>query len=195
MLSSCCSILNKSSTTAPSWMAILIAFSLLFSSYLLVLLSFGYFSILYTSLVLLFSSTLFYTLLFSRHKPVVVEEKVLISPPPPPEEDADEIQEQEVPTCEDSEEVDWCSDGSISDEDSLIEIALHKEEPLYSRNYYSLQQKRRELSAAEALFSHHQSLMEFLSELNNDVSEEENLIEIDISMGSIKYSSRFEIKA
>ncbi|RYR45151.1 hypothetical protein HN51_023502 [Arachis hypogaea] len=183
MLSSCCSILIKSSTTAPSWMVILIAFSLL------VLLSFGYFSILYTSLVLLFSSTLFYTLLFSRHKPVVVEEKVLISPPPPPQEDADEIQEQEVPTCEDSEEVDWCSDGSISDEDSLIEIALHKEEPLY-RNYYSLQQKRR-----EALFSHHQSLMEFLSELNNDVSEEENLIEIDISMGSIKYSSRFEIKA
>jgi hypothetical protein len=35
--------------------------------------------------------------------------------------------------------------------------------------------------------------MDLLSEFN-EVIEEENLIEIDISMGSIKYS-RFEIKA
>ncbi|MED6106290.1 hypothetical protein PIB30_003701 [Stylosanthes scabra] len=104
--------------------------------------------------------------------------------------------DDEMSTCEDSEEVDWsvrfgecCSDGSISDEDSLIEIALP------SGHYLGQQKRRRELSsAAEALFSHHQSLMELLSELNNDMSEEENLIEIDISMGSIKYS-RFEIKA
>ncbi|XP_061344090.1 uncharacterized protein LOC133290053 [Gastrolobium bilobum] len=116
-----------------------------------------------------------------------------------------ECQDQ-LSTSEDSE-ADWSfpyevdhspdfSDGSISDEDSLIEIALpsghyvgqQKDEPKYN---CSLQQKKMELSA-EALFSQ-QSLMEFLSEFN-DVSEEENLIEIDISMGSIKYS-RFEIKA
>ncbi|KAK7316540.1 hypothetical protein RJT34_00088 [Clitoria ternatea] len=87
-----------------------------------------------------------------------------------------------------------CSDGSISDEDSLIEIALpsghfvghQREESKYN---CSLQQKKRELSAHEALFNQ-QSLMEFLAEFN----EEENLIEIDIAMGSIKYS-RFEIEA
>ncbi|MED6205342.1 hypothetical protein PIB30_016721 [Stylosanthes scabra] len=224
---SCCSLLIKTTTTPPSWIAILNAFLLLFSTYLFILLPFGYSSILYTSLVLLFSSTVFYTLLLSRHKAVVVveeEEKVDLCTPPPQQEtialllptpltvEAKEAQEQDDNSMNvvhaaakpedlissDSEEVDWssvqfgecCSDGSISDEESLIEIALP------SGHYLGQQQKRRrELSsAAEALFSHHQSLMELLSELNNDMSEEENLIEIDISMGSIKYS-RFEIKA
>ena len=223
----------------------LLAFLLLFSSYLLVV--FGYLSILSTSLVVVFSSVL-YTV--SKHKAVEVDELVEEKVHSPEEESSDqrediaptplckhetvteakEAQEdanmdgvancstpspdlisesefQDQLTSEDSD-VDWpigyavdhspddCSDGSISDEESLIEIALpsghyvgqQKEEPKYN---CSLQQKKRELSA-EALFSH-QSLMEFLSELN-DVNEEENLIEIDISMGSIKYS-RFEIKA
>ncbi|TKY47884.1 hypothetical protein E2542_SST29945 [Spatholobus suberectus] len=93
-----------------------------------------------------------------------------------------------------------CSDGTISDEDSLIEIALpsghfvghhQKEESNSKYNNCSLQQKKRELSA-EALFNQ-QSLMEFLAEFN-EMNEEENLIEIDITMGSIKYS-RFEIEA
>ena len=91
-----------------------------------------------------------------------------------------------------------CSDGSISDEESLIEIAIpsghfvgqHEEEPKYN---CSLQQiKKRELPA-ESLFSRQQSLMEFLVEFN-DMNEEENLIEIDISMGVIK-CSRLEIEA
>lgn len=90
-----------------------------------------------------------------------------------------------------------CSDGTISDEDSLIEIALpsghfvgHNQRE--DSNKYincSLQQKKRELSGHEALFNQ-QSLMELLAEFN----EEENLIEIDIAMGSIK-CSRFEIEA
>ncbi|KAJ0051773.1 hypothetical protein Pint_01839 [Pistacia integerrima] len=101
-------------------------------------------------------------------------------------------------TSEDSE-VDWpfqdivyqspdCSDGSISDEESLIEIALpsghyvgHKEEVV--PKFSSLQQ---------SILKQH-SLMELLAEIN-DMNEEDNLIEIDISMGSIK-CSRFEIEA
>ncbi|KAK7258321.1 hypothetical protein RIF29_23894 [Crotalaria pallida] len=105
------------------------------------------------------------------------------------------------------------SDGTISDEDSLIEIALpsghyvggHQQQQLlkdneptkycYSNNNYycSLQHKKSRELSAEALFSQH-TLREFLAEFNDNMSEEENLIEIDISMGSIKYS-RFEIKA
>ncbi|KAG4958255.1 hypothetical protein AAZX31_13G006400 [Glycine max] len=108
-----------------------------------------------------------------------------------------------------SEEVDHtlsdeCSDGTISDEDSLIEIALpsghfvgHNQNKEDSNSKYNncctLQQKKRELSSAhEALFNQH-SLMEFLAEFN-EMNEEDNLIEIDIAMGSIK-CSRFEIEA
>ncbi|KAI4308528.1 hypothetical protein L6164_031589 [Bauhinia variegata] len=80
------------------------------------------------------------------------------------------------------------SDGSISDEDSLIEISLpnghyvdqQKEEQKFN---FSLQQKKRQELSAESTFSQ-QSPMEFLAE-SNDMNEEENLIEIDISMGSI----------
>lgn len=223
-----------------------VALLILFSSYLMV--GFGFFSILYSSLVVVLLSTVVYTL--SKHKVIqvdnLVEEKVLsfeeessdqsknIAPTPLQEnESATEAQEEVTmdgvanysttsqdilseSECQDKlwnsedSEVGWLfqsdvdhspddySDGSISDEDSLIEIALpsgqyvdqqQKDEPEYN---CSLQQKKRELSA-EALFSSQQSLMEFLAEFN-DMIEEENLIEIDISMGSIKYS-RFEIKA
>ncbi|KAJ7964692.1 Eukaryotic translation initiation factor 3 subunit C like [Quillaja saponaria] len=100
-------------------------------------------------------------------------------------------------------EVDWqfggCVDqspdllgGSISDEDSLIEISLpsghyvgHQEE---DPKFNFIQHEKPQ----EFIFSQC-SLMEFLAEFN-DMNEEENLIEIDISMGSIKYS-RFEIEA
>ncbi|KAJ1415594.1 hypothetical protein SESBI_18025 [Sesbania bispinosa] len=229
--------------STPSWMALL-ALLLFFSSYLL--LGFGFFSILYTSIVVVLSSVL-YTTTVSKHKVAVhvdklVEDKALsseeessdqrenIAPTPLHKiekvTEAKEAQEvvyidgapnysttspdllsesecqDQLSTSEDSE-VGWtfrydvdhspdCSDGSISDEESLIEIALPSGHYVDQKKYNcSLQQKKRELSA-ESLFSQ-QSLMEFLSEFN-EVSEEENLIEIDISMGSIKYS-RFEIKA
>ncbi|GMI98580.1 hypothetical protein like AT2G04480 [Hibiscus trionum] len=94
---------------------------------------------------------------------------------------------------------DWSNDGSISDEDSLIEISLpgghyvkHKEDRpnnKYSTN--TMQQKLPDLMP-ETIFQQ-RSLMEILAEFN-DINEEENLIEIDISMGSIK-CSRFEIEA
>ncbi|KAK7304855.1 hypothetical protein VNO77_42746 [Canavalia gladiata] len=101
-----------------------------------------------------------------------------------------ECQEMLLSTSEDYgvDHTPECSDGSISDEDSLIEIALP------SGHFVDQQKeevkKKRELTA-EALFNQ-QSLMEFLAEFN-EMNEEENLIEIDISMGSIKYS-RFEIE-
>lgn len=80
----------------------------------------------------------------------------------------------------------WCSqefsDGSISDEESLIEIALP------SGLYVSPKFKLPNFTAEAILFKQH-GLMELLAEIN-----EENLIEIDLSMGIIK-CSRFEIKA
>ncbi|EOX93522.1 Uncharacterized protein TCM_002409 [Theobroma cacao] len=110
----------------------------------------------------------------------------------------------QLSTTEDSE-VDWpfqdnidqspdYSDGSISDEDSLIEISLpgghyvgHKEE----KPKFSMQQKLPDFMPES--FFQQRSLMELLAEFN-EMNEEDNLIEIDISMGSIK-CSRFEIEA
>ncbi|OMO89730.1 hypothetical protein COLO4_19617 [Corchorus olitorius] len=120
----------------------------------------------------------------------------------------------QMSTTEDSE-VDWpfrdkmdqspdySDDGSISDEDSLIEISLpgghyvshsHKEEKDQPNNkFLSLQQKIQLPDLTPESFFQQRSLMELLAELN-EMNEEENLIEIDISMGSIK-CSRFEIEA
>ncbi|OAY35020.1 hypothetical protein MANES_12G064702v8 [Manihot esculenta] len=87
------------------------------------------------------------------------------------------------------------SDGSISDEESFIEIALpsghyisHKQE----EPKFNLQKKLPNFSTTPSFNKQH-ALMELLAELN-EMNEEENLIEIDISMGSIK-CPRFEIEA
>ncbi|KAL8144805.1 hypothetical protein AgCh_003134 [Apium graveolens] len=74
------------------------------------------------------------------------------------------------------------TDGSISDEESLIEIALP------TGQYVSSPKFKLQTLSTEAMFKQH-GLMELLAEFN-----EENLIEIDISMGSIMYP-RFGIKA
>ncbi|OWM62819.1 uncharacterized protein LOC116213196 [Punica granatum] len=102
-------------------------------------------------------------------------------------------------TSEDSE-VDWpldrtpeCSDGSISDEESLIEIAIpsghyivgRKEDPEHHKFY----KKKMPDFFPDSVFQGN-SLIDLLGEMN----EEDNLIEIDISAGSIK-CSRFGIKA
>ncbi|GFY97693.1 hypothetical protein Acr_12g0002340 [Actinidia rufa] len=76
------------------------------------------------------------------------------------------------------------SDGSISDEESLIEIALP------SGHYVGFEKEEPKLSSQQQQKFH--SLIEFLADIN-EVNEEDNLIEIDISMGSIKCSS-FEIE-
>jgi len=193
------------SICSSSWMA-LFALLLLFSSYLLV--GYGFLSLLYTSMVIVFS-TFLYVIIVSKQRKVnvdiLVEENFLNSDDEKSNEaneaeeevDIDDESQDPLSTSEGSE-VDHShdySDGSISDEESLIEIALpsgnyvnmQKDES----DYYSLQQKKKELFG-DAIFSQ-QSLMELLSEFN-EVIEEENLIEIDISMGSIKYS-RFEIEA
>ncbi|PON87961.1 hypothetical protein TorRG33x02_161630 [Trema orientale] len=116
-------------------------------------------------------------------------------------------------------------DGSISDEESLIEISLpsghyvehrhnHKEahddhdyrnkdlQPLMFNLHNQQKKNNNNIMAKDHdqlfpdsfsnLFKQH-SLMELLAEIN-EMNEEENLIEIDISMGSIK-CSRFEIQA
>ncbi|CAK9167203.1 unnamed protein product [Ilex paraguariensis] len=109
------------------------------------------------------------------------------------------------PTSSEDSDVDWsfsgeagrgpdCSDGSISDEESLIEIALPSGQSIGSKEAspkFNLLQKLPDFSL-ESIFKQ-DSLVELLAEIN-EVNEEENLIEIDISMGSIK-CSRFEIEA
>ncbi|KAG4139517.1 hypothetical protein ERO13_D07G198400v2 [Gossypium hirsutum] len=107
------------------------------------------------------------------------------------------VNDDQLPTTEDSE-VDWSfrdnRDGTpdwSDDEDSLIEISLPGGQYQPNNKYGSMQQKLPEFMP-ESIFQQ-RSLMELLAELN-DMNEEENLIEIDISMGSIKYS-RFEIEA
>ncbi|KAF5741368.1 hypothetical protein HS088_TW10G00365 [Tripterygium wilfordii] len=104
-------------------------------------------------------------------------------------------------TSEDSEvdwifqdKLDWSDDGSISDEDSLIEIALPSGQYLGENNKVpKFDHKMPDFTAEEESMLRQQCLMELLAEFN-DMNEEDNLIEIDISMGSIK-CSRFEIEA
>ncbi|CAK8539044.1 unnamed protein product [Lathyrus sativus] len=167
-----------------SWMA-LFAILLLFSG------RFGFSSFLFTSLLVIFSTFLY---VVSKNKSINIEEKLVVEEEEESFSDQCEEQEQEqeqeesrednLSNCEGSEE-DWrlrlkyenddyySKDGSISDEESLIEIALP------SGNYVDVKKER---------------WIELLTEFNEVMIEEENLIEIDISMGSIKYS-RFEIKA
>ncbi|XP_038902685.1 uncharacterized protein LOC120089322 [Benincasa hispida] len=90
---------------------------------------------------------------------------------------------------------DRSDDGSISDEESLIEIALptghyvsHKFDDVDDEDEDGMSFRYQKLSDFQK-----KNLVEVLAEIN-DINEEENLIEIDISMGSIKYS-RFEIEA
>ena len=85
-------------------------------------------------------------------------------------------------------------DGSISDEESLIEIALPTGHYV-SRKFDDVDEDEDDISFRYQKLTDFQrkNLVEVLAEIN-DINEEENLIEIDISMGSIKYS-RFEIEA
>lgn len=88
-----------------------------------------------------------------------------------------------------------CSDGSISDEESLIEIALPSGQFVKDRPKLSFHQQHQKVFPnlePESIFQQH-CLMDFLADIS-DVYEEDNLIEIDISMGSIKCSG-FEIPA
>ncbi|XP_054820043.1 nuclear polyadenylated RNA-binding protein 3-like [Prosopis cineraria] len=80
------------------------------------------------------------------------------------------------------------SDGTISDEESLIEITLPSGHCSLKQHHHQQQQQQQQ---------HSLMMMELLSEYHNvDMNEEDNLIEIDISMGSIKSCySRFEIQA
>ncbi|GLU23931.1 hypothetical protein SLE2022_399050 [Rubroshorea leprosula] len=79
---------------------------------------------------------------------------------------------------------------SVDDEDGLIEIAIPGTDSI---DDLSEEPKQNPPSFLPESIFRQQDLDELLVEMN-EVNEEENLIEIDISMGSIK-CSRFEIKA
>ncbi|XP_015081076.1 uncharacterized protein LOC107024603 [Solanum pennellii] len=90
-----------------------------------------------------------------------------------------------------------CSDGSISDEESLIEIALPSGQFVKDTPKFSFHQQHHQKVVfadlvPQSIFQQH-CFMDFLADIS-DVYEEDNLIEIDISMGSIKCSG-FEISA
>lgn len=96
----------------------------------------------------------------------------------------DQDSEAEWPCSGDAAQSWDFSDGSISDEEGLIEIALP------SGHYVGAKQEEPKLSLQQKLPD---QLVELLADFN-EVNEEDNLIEIDISIGSIK-CSRFEIEA
>lgn len=159
-------------------------FLMLFSTYIVV--GFGFLSLFLSSLALILSTILLY---IWKHKAVSLDENVSTS------QDGREnlatttpmlMNESTIEAMEKKEEdsdsgvvdnYDSYSnlDGSISDEESLIEISLPSGH-LMDKHKQEFNQQR---------------LMELLAEFN-EMFEEENLIEIDISMGSIK-CSRFEI--
>ena len=86
------------------------------------------------------------------------------------------------------------SDCSISDdEDSLIEIALPGQRSAYSKEEPKQKPQSNLPDYLPESILQQQGLEELLAEIH-EVNEEENLIEIDISIGSIK-CSRFEIEA
>lgn len=109
------------------------------------------------------------------------------------EEEEEEVMMSSSPDSQGSmsEESEWLSfsdDGSISDEESLIEIAL----PSGHVDDHKTKMAA-DLFPRQCMFKQ-RSLMELLAEINEIIIEEDNLIEIDISIGSIK-CSRFEIEA
>ncbi|XP_057506550.1 uncharacterized protein LOC130789759 [Actinidia eriantha] len=172
----------------------------------------GFWPLLFTISLVILSSIVF---TFSNHKPALVQTPVekdekcssevettveeqgscQISPLDDSFSESDQSIDESSVTDQDSEaawpyysgDVDPSpddSDGSISDEESLIEIALP------SGHYVGFEKEEPKLSSQQQQKFH--SLIEFLADIN-EVNEEDNLIEIDISMGSIKCSS-FEIE-
>ncbi|GAA0165235.1 hypothetical protein LIER_20690 [Lithospermum erythrorhizon] len=114
---------------------------------------------------------------------------------------------------EQSSSIDY-SDGSISDEESLIEIEipsgnylasprqpqkgkLEEDKEFISKlcNFHKFKDPMLDFIDVETkrMFKQ-QSILDLLTEINEMHMEEENLIEIDIAMGSIKYP-RFENEA
>ncbi|XP_058781682.1 uncharacterized protein LOC131655905 [Vicia villosa] len=185
MLSCFCFFLFK---TTFLWMASPFVFLMLFSTYIVV--GFSFLSLFFSSLALILSTILLY---IWKHKTISLDENVSTSngrenlaatTPMLMNESTIEAMEKKE---EEKEEGDSDSgvvdnydsysnlDGSISDEESLIEISLPSGH-LMDKHKQEFNQQR---------------LMELLAEFN-EMFEEENLIEIDISMGSIK-CSRFEI--
>ena len=171
-------------------------------------LGFGFSSVLLTSTVLIILSTVYFT--FSKSRGSSSQMGDVVSEPDQPESESmtekkEDQEDQYFVTSPDSQSesegiyrlsTSEESDGSISDEESLIEIALpsgqyvgHTEE---KPKVINKQQKVAADFSPESFFQPH-CLMELFADIN-EMNEEDNLIEIDISMGSIK-CSRFEIEA
>ncbi|KAF2292447.1 hypothetical protein GH714_022893 [Hevea brasiliensis] len=170
-----------------SWMSVLV---LVLAAFL----GFGFSSsILLTALLIL--SPLFFK--FSKQKPKLVEKSVTSDQEKSDcclyrSSTSDQVSEADFSVQDKTFWSPDCSDGSISDEESLIEIALPSGHYIGHKEGFNLQKKLPDFTTAGSLFKQH-GLMELLAEIN-EMNEEENLIEIDISMGSIK-CPRFEIEA
>ncbi|KAG8364490.1 hypothetical protein BUALT_Bualt18G0002700 [Buddleja alternifolia] len=79
------------------------------------------------------------------------------------------------------------SDDSISDEESLIEIAIPSGQFVKDFNLKCCKLSA-DFSHQQSIFQKKHSAVDFLAGIN-EMNEEDNLIEIDIYMGSIKCSS------
>ncbi|KAL6999888.1 hypothetical protein U1Q18_001042, partial [Sarracenia purpurea var. burkii] len=112
--------------------------------------------------------------------------------------------DQSASTTDQDSEADWlhsgtvnrspeCSDvDSISDEESLIEIALPSGHYVAGPDHDQKEELVLDSNRKIPDFLPRRSLMEVFADVN-EMNEEDNLIEIDISMGSIKCSN-LEIK-
>ncbi|XVF70881.1 hypothetical protein PTKIN_Ptkin11bG0198000 [Pterospermum kingtungense] len=86
------------------------------------------------------------------------------------------------------------NDSASEEEEGLIEIAIPSSNGSIEEGKEKLQSNLPMTYWPDSIFKQQHELVEVLAEMNEVINEEENLIEIDISMGSIK-CSRFEIEA
>ncbi|KDO41038.1 hypothetical protein CISIN_1g042205mg [Citrus sinensis] len=182
----------------------LIAAALIISLIFSFIFGFGFSSVFVTSLLLIVSTLLF--TLFTKQKPVTDQETI--------HQETNFLSESDqslnhLSSSEESE-VEWpfrdivyqspdCSDASISDEETdLIEISLPSGHSVGHYNKEEAPNNKFHLPVPDfstpSIHLKQHGLMELLAAEINDMNEEDNLIEIDISMGSIK-CPRFEIEA
>lgn len=167
----------------------------------------GFYPILFTIPILVLSTSFLIT--FTKKRKVVLVQNPASKELQPEDEDEDEVEEKVIQSVVmeafsdspgENDELNWMmisgneeqnpeiSDDSDSEdeEDGLIEIAIP------SSNDSIEDGKENSILWPDSIFKH-QEVVEVLAEMN-EVNEEENLIEIDLSMGSIK-CPRFQIEA
>ena len=157
------------------------ALLMFFSTYKLV--GLGFFSLFFSSMAILLSTLLY----IWKYKLVPTAENFATTPMLMNESMIEAMERKEEQQASDIGVVDNYDsdsdlDGSISDEENLIEIALP--------SGHFVDQQKQECKYNKCSLQQQKNLMELLAEYN-EMYEEENLIEIDLSIGTIK-CSRFE---